>query len=73
MYAITLSRSLRIAVRYHGSLVQSLLDNKIEQLQIQIQQMTLFKAKLEEYRTAWKDPKPEADPEEVCPLFLVCL
>ncbi|MGK7896955.1 MAG: heavy metal-responsive transcriptional regulator [Xenococcus sp. (in: cyanobacteria)] len=35
------------------SLVQSLLDQKIEQLEIQIKQMTLFKAELEEYRTAW--------------------
>lgn len=51
------------------SLVQSLLDQKIEQLQIQIKQMTLFKAELEEYRTAWKDPKPEPDPQEVCPLI----
>ena len=51
------------------SLVQSLLDNKIEQLQIKIKQMTLFKAELEEYRTAWKDPKPEPDPQEVCPLI----
>ena len=52
------------------SLVQTLLDNKIEQLQIQIKQMTLFKAELEEYRTAWtENPKPEADPQEVCPLI----
>ncbi len=51
------------------SLVQSLLDNKIEQLQIQIEQMTLFKAELEEYRTAWKNPTPNPDPQEVCPLI----
>ena len=51
------------------SLVQDLLNNKIEQLQIQIEQMTLFKAELEEYRTAWKNPTPEPDPQEVCPLI----
>ena len=51
------------------SLVQSLLDNKIEQLQIQIQQMTLFKAELEEYRTAWKNSEPKPDSQEVCPLI----
>lgn len=52
------------------NLVQSLLDNKIEQLQIQIKQMTLFKAELEEYRTAWTNhPHPESKPLEVCPLI----
>ena len=51
------------------SLVQCLLDNKIEQLQVQIKQMTLFKAELEEYRTAWKNPTPNPDPQEVCPLI----
>jgi len=52
------------------NLVQSLLDNKIKQLQIQIKQMTLFKAELEEYRTAWtNNPNPESKPQEVCPLI----
>jgi DNA-binding transcriptional MerR regulator len=52
------------------SLVQSLLNEKIEQLEIQIKQMTLFKAELEEYRTAWKNnPHPESNPQEVCPLI----
>ncbi len=52
------------------SLVQGLLDNKIEQLQIQIKQMTLFKAELEEYRTAWiNNPNPESNSQEVCPLI----
>ena len=52
------------------SLVQSLLNQKIEQLEIQIKQMTLFKAELEEYRTAWKNnPNPESDTEQVCPLI----
>lgn len=52
------------------SLVQSLLDDKIEQLQIQIKQMTLFKAELEEYRTTWANhPHSELKSEEVCPLI----
>lgn len=51
-------------------LVQNLLDDKIEQLQIQIEQMTLFKAELEEYRTTWaNNPHLKAKSEEVCPLI----
>ena len=51
-------------------LVQSLLENKIEQLAIQIKQMTLFKGELEEYRVMWAN-KPESNlkQEEVCPLI----
>lgn len=52
------------------NLVQSLLSEKIEQLEIQIRRMALFKAELEEYRTAWKNnPYPEVDSQEVCPLI----
>lgn len=52
------------------SLVQSLLNNKIEQLAIQIKQMNLFKAELEQYRQAWtNNPNPESDSKEVCPLI----
>ena len=52
------------------NLVQSLLDRKIEQIETQIEQMTLFKAELEEYRTAWRNkPTPESQPQEVCPLI----
>ena len=52
------------------NLVQSLLDQKIEQLEIQIKQMTLFKAELEGYRTAWKNnPNLESDTKQVCPLI----
>ena len=52
------------------SLVQSLLNSKIEQLQIQIRHMALFKAELEEYRSAWiKNPNLESDSQEVCPLI----
>lgn len=51
-------------------LVQSLLENKIEQLATQIKQMTLFKAELEEYRASWVN-KPESNlkQQEVCPLI----
>ena len=52
------------------SLVQSLLDDKIEQLKIQIKKMSLFKQELEEYRTSWiNNPKPESNSQEVCPLI----
>ena len=52
------------------SLVQNLLDNKIEQLEIQIKKMSLFKQELEEYRTSWINyPNLESDPQEICPLI----
>ena len=52
------------------SLVQSLLERKIEQLEIQIKKMSLFKQELEEYRTSWiNNPNPELDSQEVCPLI----
>ena len=52
------------------SLVQSLLDRKIEQLEIQIEKMSLFKRELKEYRKNWiNNPNPELDSQEVCPLI----
>jgi DNA-binding transcriptional MerR regulator len=52
------------------NLVKRLLNEKIEQLEIQIKQMTLFKAELEEYRLAWaNNPHLEASDREVCPLI----
>ena len=51
-------------------LVQSLLDSKIKQLQIQIRSMTVFKTELEAYRSAWiKNPHLESNSQEVCPLI----
>ena len=51
-------------------LVQDLLTHKIEQIEIQIEQMRSFKAELEEYRRAWRDnPNPQSQPQEVCPLI----
>ena len=52
------------------SLVQGLLDNKIEQLGIQIKRMSLFKHELESYRQSWiNNPNPESNSQEVCPLI----
>lgn len=52
------------------NLVQSLLNSKIQQLEIQIQQMTLFKQELELYRNTWKNnPNPRSHFQEICPLI----
>jgi DNA-binding transcriptional MerR regulator len=52
------------------NLVQSLLDNKIEQLETQIKQMALFKAELEEYRNIWTNsPDLKLQSQEACPLI----
>lgn len=52
------------------NLVQSLLNRKIEQLELQIKQMMLFKTELEEYRTTWTNNSyPESSDQEVCPLI----
>ena len=52
------------------SLVQSLLERKIEQLEIQIKKISLFKQELEEYRTSWiNNPNLESNSQEVCPLI----
>lgn len=51
-------------------LVRGLLDDKIEQLEIQLKRMNLFKKELEGYRASWIDnPNPESNSEEVCPLI----
>jgi len=51
-------------------LVQSLLNEKIEQLESKIKQMMLFKGELEQYRTDWaSNPAPELEIREVCPLI----
>ena len=52
------------------SLVKGLLDRKIEQLEIQIKKMSLFKKELEDYRTSWiNNPDLQSDSQEVCPLI----
>ena len=51
-------------------LVQSLLDQKIEQLEIQIRKMSLFKQELQAYRNIWSNqPQDKPDSQEVCPLI----
>ena len=52
------------------SLVRDLLERKIEQLEIQIKKMNLFKQELEGYRQSWLDnPDLKSDSQEVCPLI----
>ena len=49
--------------------VQSLLQDKIHQLETQIQQMTVFKADLEQYRDRWAESHPRPQPGDICPLI----
>ena len=61
-------------VRHQGKtpcdLVKALLNSKIGELELKIQQMTLFKAELEEYRQDWENYSPlNFDMQEVCPLI----
>lgn len=50
--------------------VQDLLEQKIEQLEAQIQQMMVFKFELEGYRERWAFvPNIEPDDREICPLI----
>ncbi|KAI9135092.1 heavy metal-responsive transcriptional regulator [Acaryochloris sp. CCMEE 5410] len=49
--------------------VQSMLQDKIEQLDHQIQQMMSFKSELEEYRDRWATNQPRPQPGDICPLI----
>ena len=49
--------------------VQELLQEKIQQLEAQIREMTSFKAKLENYRDSWATTDPQPRPGEICPLI----
>ncbi|MGB7417235.1 MAG: heavy metal-responsive transcriptional regulator [Thermosynechococcaceae cyanobacterium] len=49
--------------------VQSLLQNKIEQLEAQIQNMMAFKSELEDYRDRWATTQPRPQPGGICPLI----
>lgn len=49
--------------------VQSLLQDKIEQLDHQIQQMMSFKSELEHYRDRWATNQPRPQPSDICPLI----
>ena len=50
-------------------LVQSLLQQKIEQLEAQIQEMTTFKQSLEQYRDRWSHTHLRPQPGDICPLI----
>ncbi|BAQ62381.1 mercuric resistance operon regulatory protein [Geminocystis sp. NIES-3708] len=65
-----------IEIRNYGKppceLVKNLLDKKIEELKTQIQQMTSFKAELENYRESWRINDLNIDNQEtkeICPLI----
>ncbi|PZD71010.1 Mercuric resistance operon regulatory protein [Acaryochloris thomasi RCC1774] len=49
--------------------VQSLLQEKIEQLEAQIQKMTAFKVELEDYQDRWATRQPRPQPGDICPLI----
>ena len=50
-------------------LVQSLLQEKIDQITTQIQQMVEFKAELESYRDRWASNQLHPSPGDICPLI----
>lgn len=50
-------------------LVRSLLQEKIDQLETQIAQMTAFKAELEEYLDGWISNQPQPTSGNICPLI----
>ncbi|MEM8505309.1 MAG: heavy metal-responsive transcriptional regulator [Cyanobacteria bacterium P01_D01_bin.1] len=50
-------------------LVQSLLQEKIERLAVQIREMEAFKADLEQYRDHWATSHPKPQPGDICPLI----
>ncbi|AFY61063.1 heavy metal-responsive transcriptional regulator [Synechococcus sp. PCC 6312] len=60
-------------VRDRGELpcemVQSLLTQKIQQLNTQISQMQMFKQELEAYQTQWQNITPQLTDAEICPLI----
>ncbi|MGB3573148.1 MAG: heavy metal-responsive transcriptional regulator [Phormidesmis sp.] len=50
-------------------LVQSLLQEKIEQLEAQIEEMQTFKDGLVSYRDRWSSSQPRLQPDDICPLI----
>ncbi len=50
-------------------LVQSILQEKIDKLEAQIREMTVFKDGLEQYRDSWAASKPHPKPGDICPLI----
>lgn len=62
-----------IEVRSQGklpcSMVKTLLDEKIWQISLQIQELNDFKAKLSEYREIWANKSPANLDKSICPLI----
>ncbi|NJM96502.1 MAG: heavy metal-responsive transcriptional regulator [Phormidesmis sp. RL_2_1] len=50
-------------------LVQSRLQEKIDQLEAQIQEMSAFKQELEQYRDRWASAQLQPQPGDICPLI----
>ena len=50
-------------------LVQSILQEKIEKIETQIEEMKTFKGGLEQYRDSWADTKSNPQPGDICPLI----
>lgn len=52
------------------NLVKNLINDKIQQLETQIEQMIGFKAELEKYQHIWNNnSNPQFQSEEICPLI----
>jgi DNA-binding transcriptional MerR regulator len=71
---LSLGDILEILTAHHRgdipcNFVQSLLQEKIQQLEAKIREMTLFKAELETYRDRWTSDYFQPQPEEICPLI----
>lgn len=49
--------------------VQHLLQEKIQQLEVKIQEMILFKTELEAYRDRWSRDQIRPQPADICPLI----
>lgn len=62
-----------LTVHHRGDMpcdfVQSLLQEKIQQLEAKIREMTIFKTELETYRDRWIANRPQPQPEDICPLI----
>jgi len=62
-----------LTVHHQGNipcdLVQSLLQEKIEQLDTQIQEMQFFKRGLIHYQNRWASSQPRPKPGDICPLI----
>lgn len=50
-------------------LVQEILQEKIEKLNVQIQEMEKFKGSLVQYRDSWAKSHPRPQPDGICPLI----